>query len=84
MTRSVRYMCHTDGPFLVQYRFPTLASMRAYCPKCGGESPRAHRQRRDKMSISVRYEVFERLRDEAKRRGTTMRALVEAATKECK
>ena len=81
MTRSVRYMCHTDGPFLVPHRFPTLASMRATCPKCGGESPRSSNA---KKHISVRYETRERLRAEAKRRGTTIDALVEEATKECK
>lgn len=84
MPRNVRFMCRTDGPFLVSYRFPTLAPMRAVCPKCSGDSPRAHRQRRSTKSISVKPEVAELLQAESKRRGVPMRQLIEEYTRDIK
>lgn len=84
MPRTVRFMCHTDGPLLVSHRFPTLAPMRAVCPKCGGESPRARRPRRGTKSISVRAETLELLKAESKRTGKWVRKLVEEYTRDIK
>lgn len=71
MPRTVRFMCRTDGPFLVSYRFPTLAPMRAVCPKCSGDSP-------------VKPEVAELLQAESKRLGVPMRQLIEEYTRDIK
>ena len=84
MPRPIRYMCSTDGPFLVLQRFPSLASMRAVCPKCGGDSPRAHRRTVGTKSISVRGETLERLKAESKRTGRSVRQLIEEYTKDIK
>lgn len=87
MSRSVRYHCNTDGPFLVEVDTGRDRPSPRYrtCPKCGWQRcMRVNRRKPGGKSISVPYAVRERLKAEATRRGTSMRALVEEYTKDVK
>lgn len=85
--RSVRYYCNTDGPFLVDVDIgrgrpsPKFAS----CPRCGwSKCQRVNNRKPNGLSVSVLSTTRDRLKAEATRRGTSMRALVEEYTRDVK
>jgi LDH2 family malate/lactate/ureidoglycolate dehydrogenase len=86
VSRSVRYHCLTDGPFLVscQVSKGNVAPTTARCPICRTYQWRTHRRKPGGKSISVPGETFERLKAEAARRGVPIRRLVEEYTRDVK
>lgn len=64
----------------------SISSLRGVPSWCvhGWKSRTVHRRKKSGHSISVPYATIELLRAEAQRRGTSMRALVEGYTKDCK
>lgn len=86
MPQAVSYTCVGHGKIWISYNIGPgrKAPERSMCPFCLRTMLRTYRRGANGLSVSVRGEVFDRLKAESYRRGVPMRQLIEEYTRDIK